>query len=60
MPVPRFETGDAVRIVQSPYRGFVGTVIGDDAAVGRLKFVAPVFGRETAVDVRRMDVEEVR
>lgn len=59
-PRPRFETRDAVRILEGPFRGFTGTVTGLDAAGDRLTVAVPVFGRQVLLDLRRRQVGDIR
>jgi transcriptional antiterminator NusG len=55
-----FDTGDAVRVLDGPFRGFVGVVMSYDADAERLMAAVPVFGRQTLVPLDRWWVEKVR
>ncbi|MEI6462652.1 MAG: transcription termination/antitermination protein NusG [bacterium] len=45
----KFEIGDAVKVVDGPFKDFVGTVKEINDAKGQVKILLTVFGRETPV-----------
>ena len=59
-PAPLFQVGDTVRVLEGPYRGFVGVVSGHDADADRVVVAVPAFGRQTLVPLDRWWLEKIR
>lgn len=53
-----FEIGDAVRIKDGPFDGFIGTVQSVDNEKGKVKVMFSGFGRETTVELDYPQVEK--
>ena len=53
-----FEIGDAVRVKDGPFDGFVGTVQDVDAEKGKVKVLLSGFGRDTAVELDYPQIEK--
>lgn len=53
-----FEIGDAVRIKDGPFDGFIGTVQSVDNEKGKVKVMFSGFGRETTVELEYPQVEK--
>ena len=47
----KFSAGEAVKIVDGPFAGFLGTVDGIDQERGKLRVMVSIFGRETPVEL---------
>lgn len=62
-PAPRFKTklsvGEAVKITDGPFTGFLGTVNGVDEEKGKVKVLVSIFGRETPVELDFLQVIKV-
>jgi len=46
-----FSVGEAVKIADGPFAGFLGTVDGIDQERGKLRVMVSIFGRETPVEL---------
>jgi transcription termination/antitermination protein NusG len=62
-PAPRFKTkltiGEAVKITDGPFTGFLGTINSVDEEKGRVKVLVSIFGRETPVELDFLQVVKV-
>lgn len=62
-PAPRFKTklsvGEAVKITDGPFTGFLGTIHEMDEEKGKLKVLVSIFGRETPVELDFLQVTKV-
>jgi len=54
-----FETGDAVKIMAGPFKGFDGTIEELSPEKGKAKVMVSVFGRSTPVEVDFGQIEPV-
>jgi transcriptional antiterminator NusG len=52
-------SGDKVRIVDGPYRGFQGTVKDTRLETGQVMVVVPVYGRQAALEFAQSQVERL-
>lgn len=55
----KFSIGEAVKIVDGPFSGFLGTVDEIDKERGKLKVMASFFGRETPVELDFLQVRKI-
>jgi transcription termination/antitermination protein NusG len=46
-----FSVGEAVKIADGPFAGFLGTIDGIDQERGKLRVMVSIFGRETPVEL---------
>ncbi len=53
------EVGEAVRVVDGPFEGFVGVVKEVSSERGKVKVLLNVFGRETPVEMDFMQLEKM-
>ena len=51
--------GDAVSIIDGPFKGFDGTVSEIDEAKGKLKVLISLFGRDTPVELDSLQVRKI-
>ena len=62
-PAPRFKTklstGEAVKITDGPFTGFLGTIHEVDEEKGKVKVLVSIFGRETPVELDFLQVNKV-
>jgi transcription termination/antitermination protein NusG len=62
-PAPRFKTklsvGEAVKITDGPFTGFLGTIHEVDEGKGKVKVLVSIFGRETPVELDFLQVLKV-
>jgi transcriptional antiterminator NusG len=62
-PAPRFKTkltvGEAIKITDGPFTGFLGTIHEVDEAKGKVKVLVSIFGRETPVELDFLQVTKV-
>ncbi|MDD3679329.1 MAG: transcription termination/antitermination protein NusG [Candidatus Shapirobacteria bacterium] len=47
----KFTVGEAVKIVDGPFSGFLGTIDNIDKERGKLRVMVSIFGRETPVEL---------
>ncbi len=47
----KFSIGEAVKITDGPFAGFLGTIDGIDQEKGKLRVMVSIFGRETPVEL---------
>ncbi len=62
-PAPRFKTklsvGEAIKITDGPFTGFLGTIHGVEEEKGKVKVLVSIFGRETPVELDFLQVVKV-
>jgi len=60
-PTPRvsFQTGEGVRVIEGPFTNFTGVIEEVNAARGKLKVLASIFGRQTPVELEFWQVERL-
>ncbi|OGY65455.1 MAG: transcription termination/antitermination protein NusG [Candidatus Harrisonbacteria bacterium RIFCSPLOWO2_01_FULL_40_28] len=60
---PKFKVevgvGDAVHIVDGPFKDYDGKVSEVDNSRGRVKVMIPLFGRETAVELDSLQIQKI-
>jgi len=54
-----FEIGEAIQIVDGPFKDFEGKVDGIDEARGKIKVLVSMFGRETPVELDFLQVAKI-
>ncbi|MDD3647241.1 MAG: KOW motif-containing protein [Candidatus Dojkabacteria bacterium] len=54
-----FSTGDAVKVVDGPFKDFVGSISEINQDKGQLKVLLSVFGRETPVVLDFLQVKKL-
>ncbi|MGI5936613.1 MAG: transcription termination/antitermination protein NusG [Oscillospiraceae bacterium] len=52
-----FDVGEAVRVIDGPLEGFLGTVDELEADKNKVRVIVSMFGRETPVDLELSQVE---
>jgi transcriptional antiterminator NusG len=55
----RFSTGEAVKIVDGPFSGFLGSISEMDEERGKVKVLVSIFGRETPVELDFLQIQKV-
>lgn len=55
----KFSTGEAVKIVDGPFTGFLGTIDNIDKERGKLRVMVSVFGRETPVELDFLQAKKI-
>lgn len=62
-PAPRYKTklslGEAIKVMDGPFTGFLGTVNSLDDEKGKVKVLISIFGRETPVELDLLQVQKV-
>ncbi len=60
-PTPRvsFQKGEGVRVIEGPFTNFTGMIEEVNAARGKLKVLASIFGRQTPVELEFWQVERL-
>ncbi len=62
-PAKRFKTkfsiGEAVKIVDGPFSGFLGAINEMDEERGKVKVLVSIFGRETPVELDFLQIQKV-
>lgn len=60
-PTPRvsFQKGEGVRVIEGPFTNFTGVIEEVNAARGKLKVLASIFGRQTPVELEFWQVERL-
>lgn len=53
------EVGDAVKIVDGPFKDFDGKISEVDGAKGKIKVLVSIFGRETPVELDFLQVKKI-
>jgi len=54
-----FQVGEAVKIIDGPFKEYEGKVIEIDEEHGKMKVVVPIFGRETGVELDSLQVQKI-
>jgi transcriptional antiterminator NusG len=54
-----FEIGDAVKVVDGPFKGFDGAINEIDPIKGKIKVLVSMFGRDTPVELDALQVKKV-
>jgi transcriptional antiterminator NusG len=54
-----FEVGEMVKVIEGPFRGYMGPISEINADRGKLKALISIFGRETPVELDFDQVEKV-
>lgn len=54
-----FEVGQAVKIMDGPFKGFEGNVSEIDQARGKIKVLVNMFGRDTPVELDSLQIKKV-
>ena len=54
-----FRVGDAVKIIDGPFKDYDGKVSAVDEEHGKIKVLVPIFGRETAVELDSLQVQKI-
>jgi transcriptional antiterminator NusG len=54
-----FETGEMIKVISGPFRGYTGPISDINAERGKLKSLISIFGRETPVELDFDQVEKV-
>ncbi|MFH1282225.1 MAG: transcription termination/antitermination protein NusG [bacterium] len=57
-PAVLFDKGENVRIIEGPFRHFVGSVDDVNSERGKLKVMVSIFGRPTPVELDFLQVEK--
>jgi transcriptional antiterminator NusG len=55
----RFSQGEAVKITDGPFSGFLGSISEMDEEKGRVKVLVSIFGRETPVELDFLQIQKV-
>jgi transcription termination/antitermination protein NusG len=62
-PAKRFKTkfskGEAVKIIDEPFKDFLGTIDEIDQEKGKVKVLVSIFGRETPVELDLLQITKV-
>lgn len=53
------KAGDAVKIIDGPFRDYEGKISEVDEEHGKLKVLVPIFGRDTAVELDSLQVQKI-
>jgi len=53
------ETGDAVKIVDGPFKDFDGKVSEIDQERGKIKVLVNMFGRDTPVELDSLQIKKI-
>ncbi len=53
-----FETGEVLKVIAGPFRGYTGTIAEVNGDRGKLKVMISIFGRETPVELEFDQVEK--
>ncbi|MBI2514890.1 transcription termination/antitermination factor NusG [Candidatus Wolfebacteria bacterium] len=51
--------GDAIKIIDGPFKDYDGKVSSVDDEHGKVKVMVPIFGRETAVELDSLQVQRI-
>ncbi len=51
--------GEAVKIVDGPFKDYEGKVGGVDEEKGKVRVLVPIFGRDTAVELDSLQVQKI-
>jgi len=55
----RFSLGEAVKITDGPFSGFLGAINQLDEEKGKVKVLVSIFGRETPVELDLLQIQKV-
>lgn len=55
----RFSVGEAVKIIDGPFSGFLGSISEMDEERGKAKVLVSIFGRETPVELDFLQIQKV-
>jgi transcriptional antiterminator NusG len=55
----RFSQGEAVKITDGPFSGFLGSISELDEEKGKVKVLVSIFGRETPVELDLLQIQKV-
>lgn len=55
----RFSLGEAVKITDGPFSGFLGSINQLDEEKGKVKVLVSIFGRETPVELDLLQIQKV-
>ena len=58
-PAVQFEKGENIRIIEGPFRHFVGVIEDVNDAKAKLKAMVTIFGRPTPVELDYLQVEKI-
>jgi transcriptional antiterminator NusG len=58
-PAVLFEKSESVRIIEGPFRHFIGNVDEVNTERGKLKVMVSIFGRPTPVELDFLQVEKL-
>ena len=58
-PAVQFEKGENIRIIEGPFRHFVGVVEDVNEAKAKIKAMVTIFGRPTPVELDFLQVEKI-
>jgi len=58
-PAVQFEKGENIRIIEGPFRHFVGIVEDVNEAKAKIKAMVTIFGRPTPVELDFLQVEKI-
>jgi len=58
-PIVTFEKDENVRIIEGPFKHFVGIVEEVNEEKGKLKVMVTIFGRPTPVELQYLQVEKI-
>ena len=54
-----FRVGEAVKIIDGPFKDYDGKVSGIDEEHGKVKVMVPIFGRDTEVELDSLQVQKI-
>lgn len=54
-----FEIGEAIRVLDGPFKGFEGKISEIDRTKGKIKVLVNMFGRDTPVELDSLQVKKV-
>jgi len=54
-----FQIGEAVKIIDGPFRDYEGKVASIDEEHGKIKVMVPLFGRETMAELDSLQVQKI-
>ncbi len=54
-----FRVGEAVKIIDGPFKDYDGKVSGIDEEHGKIKIMVPIFGRDTEVELDSLQVQKL-
>lgn len=54
-----YTVGDLIKIIDGPFKDYEGKITEIDEEHGRVKAVAPVFGRETVIEIDSLQIQKI-